>query len=442
MKSILTRLNLGLGLYLVITFLVIGLAGSHGMRLLVEQWLISRLEHDAETLLISLQVDTQGQVALNPVFQDPIYHRPYSGHYYLVEGGEAQFHSRSLWDAEIEVPRLTPGQVETLRMTGPQQQLLLVRVAGYEKSGKVFSIAVAEDLSPLRDSVRRYQGFFLLFSALALISLLLLQRHMLRLGLRPLQDVSEQLRDLERGQRQALSEVVPEEIQPLVRQVNQLLRHLQQRVERSRNGLGNLAHALKTPLSVIRQLTERSPLDQYPELRQQIRDQVEALHRRVEAELRRARLAGGAYRGEAVELGEELPALVEVLRMAHRDRKLEIEADIAPQMRYFGDREDLLEVVGNLLDNACKWAAQRVSLHVHYGNGLEIRVEDDGPGRDAQEREQLLRRGVRIDEQGVPGHGLGLAIVQEIVDALGGELHLGRSEALGGFQVDVRLPLH
>ncbi|HSJ47338.1 MAG TPA: ATP-binding protein [Gammaproteobacteria bacterium] len=442
MKSIQTRLNLGLGLYLVITFLVIGLAGSHGMRLLVEQWLITRLEHDAETLLISLRVDTQGQVALNPVFQDPIYHRPYSGHYYLVDGGEAQFRSRSLWDAEIEVPRLTPGQVETLRMTGPQQQLLLVRVAGYEKSGEIFSIAVAEDLSPLRDSVRRYQGFFLLFSALALISLLLLQRHMLRLGLRPLQDVGEQLRDLERGQRQALSEAVPEEIQPLVRQVNQLLRHLQQRVERSRNGLGNLAHALKTPLSVIRQLTERSSLDQYPELRQQIRDQVEALHRRVEAELRRARLAGGAYRGEAVELGEELPALVEVLRMAHRDRNLDIEADIGQQMRYFGDREDLLEVVGNLLDNACKWAAHRVSLHVHYGDGLEIRVEDDGPGRDAQEREQLLRRGVRIDEQGVPGHGLGLAIVQEIVDALGGELHLGRSEALGGFQVDVRLPLH
>ncbi|MCA1804359.1 MAG: hypothetical protein LC646_03200 [Xanthomonadaceae bacterium] len=441
MKSIQTRLNLGLGLYLVITFLVIGLAGSHGMRLLVEQWLITRLEHDAETLLISLSVDAQGQVALNPVFQDPIYHRPYSGHYYLVEGGGAQFRSRSLWDAEIEAPPLTPGQVETLRMTGPQQQLLLVRVAGYEKSGMVFSITVAEDLSPLRDSVRRYQGFFLLFSALALISLLLLQRHMLRLGLQPLQDVGKQLRDLERGQRQALSEDVPEEIQPLVHQVNQLLRHLQQRVERSRNGLGNLAHALKTPLSVIRQLTERSPLDQYPELRQQLRDQVEALHRRVEAELRRARLAGGAYRGEAVELSEELPALVEVLRMAHRDRNLEIEANIAPQMRYFGDREDLLEVVGNLLDNACKWARGRVRLQVWHKGGLEIRVEDDGPGRNPEEREQLLHRGVRIDEQGVPGHGLGLAIVCEIVDALGGELHLGRSEALGGFQVDVRLPL-
>jgi signal transduction histidine kinase len=441
LKSIQTRLNLGLGLFLVITFLVIGLAGSHGMRLLVEQWLITRLEHDAEGLLISLSVDAQGQAALNPVFQDPIYHRPYSGHYYLVEGGEQQFRSRSLWDAVFEVPRLTPGQVETLRMSGPQQQLLLVRVAAYEKSGMAFSIAVAEDLSPLRDSVRRYQGFFLLFSALVLISLLLLQRHMLRLGLRPLQEVGMQLRDLERGQRQALSEDVPEEVQPLVRQINQLLRHLQQRVERSRNGLGNLAHALKTPLSVIRQLTERSALDQYPELRQQLRDQVEALHHRVEAELRRARLAGGAYRGEAVDLGEELSALVEVLGMAHRDRNLEITADIAPGLRYFGDREDLLEVVGNLLDNACKWAAHRVSLQVCYGNGLEIRVEDDGPGRDAEEREQLLRRGVRIDEQGVPGHGLGLAIVQEIVDALGGELHLGRSEALGGFQVEVRLPL-
>jgi signal transduction histidine kinase len=167
---------------------------------------------------------------------------------------------------------------------------------------------------------------------------------------------------------------------------------------------------------------------------------VEALHRRVDAELRRARLAGGAYRGEAVNLDAELPALVEVLRMAYRERELTIAAVVAPGLRYFGDQEDLLEVVGNLLDNACKWARSEVRLRVEHGNGLEIRVEDDGPGRSAEECEQLHKRGVRIDEQGVPGHGLGLAIVQEIVDALGGELKLGRSAALGGFQVDVRLP--
>jgi signal transduction histidine kinase len=441
LRSIQTRLNLGLGLSLAITLLVIGLAGSQGMRLLVEQWLVTRLEHDAETLLVSLGADAQGQVALSPVLQDPVYHRPYSGHYYLVEGGGQRFRSRSLWDAAFEVPSLVPGQVETLRMTGPQQQLLLVRVAAYEKFGMVVSIAVAEDLSPLRDSVHRYQGFFLLFSTLALISLLLLQRHMLRLGMRPLQTVGVQLQALERGRRRELSEEVPEEIRPLVRQVNQLLRHLQQRVERSRNGLGNLAHALKTPLAAIRQLTERSPLDQYPELQQQLLGQVDALHRRVEAELRRARFAGGAYRGAAVDLGKELPALVEVLRMAYRERALAIDADIPAGVQYFGDQEDLLEVVGNLLDNACKWARSEVRLRVRRDDGLEIRVEDDGPGRSANERERLHQRGVRIDERGVPGHGLGLAIVQEIVDALGGELRLGRSEALGGFQVEVRLPL-
>lgn len=441
MRSIQTRLNLGLGLYLAVTLLAIGLAGSYGMRLLVEQWLATRLEHDAETLLVSLAVDEQGQLVLAPVFQDPIYHRPYSGHYYLVDASPRGFRSRSLWDAPFEVPPVTPGEVQTLIMDGPQQQLLLVRVAGYEKFGLSFSIAMAEDLSPLRASVRHAQGLFLLFSALALITLLLLQRYMLRLGLRPLQAVGAQLRDLERGQRGALSEEVPEEIRPLVHQINQLLRHLQQRVERSRNGLGNLAHALKTPLAAIRQLVERSPLDAHPELRRQLRDQVEALHRRVEAELRRARLAGGAYRGEAVELDAELSALVEVLHMAHRDRNLEIKADVAQGLRYFGDREDLLEVVGNLLDNACKWADSRVELQVRHRDGLEIRIEDDGPGRNPEEQERLLQRGVRIDEQGVPGHGLGLAIVREIVDALDGELRLGRSEALGGFQVEVRLPL-
>jgi signal transduction histidine kinase len=441
LKSIQARLNLGLGLFLVVTLLVIGLAGSYGMRLLVEQWLVTRLEHDAETLLISLSVGEQGLAALNPVFQDPIYHRPYSGHYYLVESAAQHFRSRSLWDAPFPVPRLLPGQIETLHITGPQQQRLLVRIAGYEKYGTAFSIAVAEDLSPLRASVRRYQGFFLLFSALVLASLLLLQRHMLRLALRPLQTVGAQLQDLDRGQRRELSEAVPEEVRPLVHQVNQLLQHLQQRVERSRNGLGNLAHALKTPLAVIRQLTERSPLDQYPQLQQQLCDQVDALHRRVEAELRRARRAGGAYRGEAVNLGTELPALVEVLRMAYRERSVQIEVDIPATLHYFGDLEDLLEVVGNLLDNACKWARSQVRLQVRHEQGLEIRVEDDGPGRTVAEREQLHKRGVRIDEQAVPGHGLGLSIVQEIVETLGGELRFGQSAVLGGFQVDVCLPL-
>lgn len=441
MRSIRSRLNIVLGLSLAVTLLAIGLIGSYGMRLLVEQWLITRLEHDAETLLVSLSQDALGHAALSPVFQDPIYHRPYSGHYYLVDGGGQRIRSRSLWDAPFEVPDVPSGTVESLRMTGPQQQLLLVRVAGYEKGGVHYTIAVAEDLSPLRASVRRFQGLYLLFSALVLVSLLLLQKRMLRRGFQPLETTQSQLQELEVGQRSALGEEVPDEIRPLVREVNRLLALQQQRVERSRNSLGNLAHALKTPLAVIRQLAERSQLEQYPELQRQLRDQVDGLHARVEAELRRARLAGGHHTGEQVDLSEELPALVEVLRMAYRERRLKLLADVPEGLKVYTDKEDLLELVGNLLDNACKWANREVRLVVRGDDGLVIRVEDDGPGRSDEELERLYRRGVRMDEHEVPGHGLGLSIVQEIVDALRGGIRLGRSEALGGFSVEVRLPL-
>ncbi len=439
--SIQSRLNMGLGISLAMTLLAIGLMGSYGMRLLVDNWLLTRLEHDAEMLLTSLSLDGQGHVALNQAFQDPVYHRPYSGHYYLVDNAVQRIRSRSLWDAPFDVPEVPAGVVETRRMNGPQQQMLLVRIAGYEKGGQVLSIAVAEDLSPLRVSVRRFQGLYLLFSTLVLVSLLLLQQRMLRRGFQPLQDTLGQLQALELGQRKALSESVPEEIQPLVKQVNHLLALLQQRVDRSRNSLGNLAHALKTPLAVIRQLAERKQLAEYPELQQHLRSQVDALHTRVEAELRRARLAGGAYRGEQVNLSEELPALVEVLRMAYRDKHLKLIVDVPEGLSCFGDKEDLLELVGNLLDNACKWARSEVRLRLWDDAGLMIQVEDDGPGRSEEELERLHRRGVRMDEHEVPGHGLGLAIVQEIVEALRGEIRLGRSESLGGFAVHVRLPL-
>ncbi len=442
MRSIQSRLNIGLGVSLAVTLLLIGLAGSYGMRVILEQWLETRLEHDAETLLISLEMDAEGMASLNPVFQNPIYLRPFSGHYYVVETQQQHLRSRSLWDKPLDLPGLEGESVRVLRMQGPMDQLMLVRIARYEKAGHSFVIAVAEDLSPLRTSVRTYQAYYLFVSALVLVLLLLLQRRMLCMGFTPLQHTFVELKDLGHGRIQQLGEDVPAEIQPLVREVNHLLTLLQQRVSRSRNSLGNLAHALKTPLAIMRQLAERSALQAHPELQQQLCTQVDQLHHRVESELRRARLSGGGYQGAAVHISDELPALVDVLRMAYQDKHLHFQVEIPEELVYFCDQEDLLEMVGNLLDNACKWAESEVLLRVQQGDYLSIAVEDDGPGCNDEELMGLRQRGVRADEHGVPGHGLGLSIVTEIVQSLQGELLLGRSRGLGGFAVEVRLPLH
>lgn len=441
MRSVRTRLHFGLVVSLILTLLLMGVGGSIAVRMLVEDWLETRLAHDAETLLVSLQRGPAGHLALSPSYQNPIYQRSFSGHYYRIQTGHQVLRSRSLWDEDLGIAEVAPGEVRLYRMRGPAQQLLLVRVAGYEKQSVQLTLAVAEDLSPIRAAARRFQGAFLLFSLLALTLLLAVQRLTLARGLAPLAGTQAEIGELRRGDRSALTTEVPEEIRPLVEEINALIQLLQQRLQRSRNSLGNLAHALKTPLAVMRQLAERPQLAAHPQLQEQLCQQVDELHAKIEAELRRARLSGRGYRGRRVDLDEDLPALVEVLRTAYSDKGLRLQASVSKGLHYHGDKEDLLELAGNLLDNACKWARSEVRFVASGDGQLLLRVEDDGPGRDEDELEHLRQRGVRVDEDVVPGHGLGLAIAQEIVESLEGELILGRSEQLGGFLAEVRLPL-
>jgi signal transduction histidine kinase len=174
-------------------------------------------------------------------------------------------------------------------------------------------------------------------------------------------------------------------------------------------------------------------------LAQALRDQFRDIGRRMERELKRARLAGGVSPGRHFDPAADLPALTDLLRRMYQDKGLEIEAE-APRGTFPADREDMLELLGVLADNACKWAETQVRLTVALGTaGIEIRVEDDGPGCPAPNLANLTQRGVRLDET-VGGHGLGLAIAQEIVELYGGELALDRSQVLGGFEAVVRRP--
>jgi signal transduction histidine kinase len=167
--------------------------------------------------------------------------------------------------------------------------------------------------------------------------------------------------------------------------------------------------------------------------------QRSAYSARIDSELRRARAAGGRASGPAVELREEIEALAATLRKIHRERELDIECRIGRALRFHGDREDLLEICGNLLDNACKWARARVVVSARDGNGLVLAVEDDGPGCSPEDMARLAQRGMRLDE-GTEGHGLGLSIARGIAAPYGASLRFDRSEELGGFRATLAFP--
>lgn len=442
MISIQRRLGVGLALIMIGVFVILGVGMSLSFRTLMEGYMLSRLEHDAENLLGALLLPPgTTDIELRAGRVNPVYQRPFSGHYYVIAMDGRIWRSRSLWDETLELPTVAVGAVARLRAVGPEDQPLLVHVAGFRKDGHDLSIAIAEDLSPIHTEVRKFQLRYGLFGVLALALLLVSQRQILKLGLVPLRRTRTEIAEMERGERQQLGEAVPEEILPVVRQVNALVATLRQRLTRSRNAMGNLAHALKTPLTLLGQIADRDEAFRDTATAVQMREQVAVLRELLDRELKRARLAGAATTGTRLDLRAELEALAAVLRQLYRARDLQLELDLPAALPLAADREDMHELFGNLLDNACKWARSRVRVrHVRSGDGLVIRVEDNGPGRDPEQLADLDRRGVRIDEDAVPGHGLGLAIAQDVVQHYGGRLRLGRSADLGGFLAEVGLP--
>ena len=249
----------------------------------------------------------------------------------------------------------------------------------------------------------------------------------------------EDIRRLEQGKTGKLAEDVPAEILPLVQEFNRLLKLLAQRLERSRNALGNLAHALKGPLNLLIQYFDIKDSVDYDRHRKQAATQAVRIRQLMDRELKRARLAGKGIPSQRFQPQAELPDLVEVLKQVHQSRSLQIQYQVDEDVPSFGDREDMLELLGNLLDNASKWAASKVACRILSNEQIQILIEDDGMGLSDQELERLTQRGARLDET-VEGHGLGLAIARDIVKLYGGSMQFGRSPQLGGLQVKVVLP--
>lgn len=442
MISLQTRLSVWLSAILLVLFSLAWLVTDLVPQQLTHRYVVTRLQQDAETLLAGLGRSPDGKLALTSRYVAPVYSRPFSGRYYRIRAGEDVLRSRSLWDFHLGLSPLPAGTASRVStVSGPQHQHLLVWQRRVTVSGEAVTLTVAEDLSSLDADIARFRRYLAGFSLLALLAVLLLQRQVVRAVLRPLQSVRWQLVQLGKGERSRLDEQTPREILPLVHELNALLERLGVRLERSRSATGNLAHALKTPLARLQQISEFESRTLPPHVRADLSQAVADMRASIDRELKRARLAGGGVPGTRLRVDTELARLAEVMDRIHQERELSIETDLPAGQVYAGDREDILELFGNLLDNACKWARHRILLHVAATNdgSLQAWVEDDGPGEDPQQLRQLTERGARADEN-IAGHGLGLAIVSDIISQYEGGLEFGRSKTLGGLSVQVSLP--
>lgn len=281
---------------------------------------------------------------------------------------------------------------------------------------------------------RRFKWLFPILAAGGIVLILGIQGVVIRRTFRHLDHIRFELQQLQEGRISKLDEAVPTEIYPIITEFNHLLGLMQERLERSRNSLGNLAHALKGPLNLLFQyLDERDA----GESSQQARLQAERIRQLTERELKRARMAGQGNATERFDPHEDLPVLLDVLSRIYPEATYSITLDIDPEVSGFGDREDMLELIGNLLDNACKWAREQVRCLISRCEGkIRIIVEDDGLGCTEQELQRMAERGVRLDES-VEGHGLGLSICKDIVKLYGGTMVFERSDRTGGVKVTV-----
>ena len=441
MKSLQLRLGIGLLISLISLFIALWWLTSSSVRTLAEDFSASHLEHDAESILSALHLDTNNTFSLDNQQIEPVYRVPFSGQYFLVMVNQQVLRSPSLVDQDFTVPHLPDTVTKRLHAVGPKQQPLIIMAYGYSKQGQAITVAIAEDLSPSLAKINVFQYRYTAIALTLLLLLIIIQLYILQRGFHPLKKIQQQIQALQQGEIAQLDTNVPKEVSALVNEVNNLLKVLTQRLQRSRNALGDLAHALKTPLTVLQQLSREETLDLYPDLRDNLVTQTTTMQRMMDRVLKRARLSGSGSAMLKFDIEEEMLSLIHALKSMYRHKNLNIHFVAPAACTLLIDREDMLELTGNLLDNACKWAKSTVMLSIEIDQLIRLRVEDDGLGVSEKALASLVQRGTRLDET-VNGHGLGLAIAQLITEQHGGQLILGRSTALDGFCATALLSTH
>ena len=360
-------------------------------------------------------------------------------HAFAVRVGSQRFVSLPSWRSLL-TPLLEESRTGFIQKTGSGGEIsdYLAYRETFELEGREAVIVVAEDLSRIGASQRELHIWTAVVSAVLLGLLVLVIWMGIRLSLASVTTLQTALKELQQGERERLDVETPAEFQPLVRQLNQLLDTLDQRLIRSREALANLSHSVKTPITAVRQVLEERERHLDWDMRQQLAQRLSDIDGQLETEMRRSRFAG-AQAGKGAAPVSQARELIWMLGRLYPDKAFELETTLTDERRWPIEEYDLNEALGNLLDNAGKWAASSVTLALcEDGTGLVIEVSDDGPGVSPEQLPTLGTRGQRLDEQ-THGHGLGLAIVRDVVRRYDGWVTFDASQA-GGLCVRVVMP--
>lgn len=453
-SSLANRLFLSATVWLVVILAITGVVLSSVYKNATERAFDRRLNLYLRTLIAEVATPDEPPDRQFQSLGEPLFELPLSGWYWQITRTDTAKpevrSSRSLWDKKLpkledQGTELTAAGIRLAYVEGPEGQNLRMveRPVDLGADGK-YLVSVAGDDTEIFDETRSFDYYLGgTFTALGIV-LLLTTVFQVRFGLAPLKRISESIADIRSGRAERLEGEFPVEIAPLARETNALIDANREIVERARTHVGNLAHAIKTPLSVIVNEAGSHPGDPFSA---KVMEQADMMRSQLAHHLERARIAARvSVVGTVTEVAPAIEALRRTMEKIHRDRGIIVEAKADPSAKFRGERQDLEEMVGNLVDNACKWAASRVFIEVLVearqqagaGSRLRLIVDDDGRGLSEAERAQVSRRGQRLDES-KPGSGLGLSIVTDLAALYGGSLSLG-SAPIGGLRAELVLP--
>jgi len=396
------------------------------------------------SMIASSEIGPDGEVRFNRPPADQRFVEPYSGLYFQISGAGAEtFASRSLWDRRLRVnaahadlkPHLYDSD-EFSTHDNPEPLRIAERDAVLPGSQVRWRFQVAQSRETINQQIRSLRSTLIWsFTALG-FGLLVLAALQTFYGLWPLRRVRNEVASIRSGDKTRISNEFPEEIRPLTEEINQLLAHSEAQAEEARRHAGNLAHALKTPLTVI---TNAATADS-PDLDATVIRESAAMRRQIDHHLARARAIGRRASAHARAIvWESLEAVERAVDRLYENVTVDIAGNHQAQVRV--ERQDLDEMLGNLVENAAKYGGGRVFVTVEpKGRMVDVLVEDDGPGIPQERRGELFKRGARLDTTGKPGTGLGLAIVRDVAEIYGGSIHLEESEDLGGLLARLSLP--
>ncbi|WP_322515276.1 HAMP domain-containing sensor histidine kinase [Rhodopseudomonas palustris] len=440
--SLRLRLIAGGAAAILIALSVAGIALTILFERHVTRTIADDLDVSLKQLIAAVEAGPDGRLVLARPPTDPRFSEPLSGLYWQVgDDHDRLLRSRSLWDDRLTVPidQPGPGEIHHHDIAGPAGARLSIveRQVILTIAGKPVPIraAVAVDLARVSAAGRAFARDLMIALGILGAVLALATSVQVVLGLRPLGALRDGIAEIRSGRRHRLPDAVPDEVRPLVEEVNALLDAQAREIERSRDRAADLAHGLKTPLAALAADAARLRDRGEDKLARDIEAVGSAMSRHVDRELARARLRGDARRGESitVDLAPLVRSLVTIQSRTPAGRRIAFDAQIADYVSVPLDRADLAEVLGNLLDNAVRHARSRVRIGTACdAGGFRIEIEDDGDGIDEAAQAAALGRGIRLDQRG-EGAGLGLAIVQDVLEAYGWTLHLSRSD-LGGLK--------